>query len=223
MSETVLPDDEWVMVFYPTTGALRLHPSLDAAKHSISRLSWPIHIYKSPLDFQHRFDHLELEKLWAKVYKNVAWRFPRTAVGKVSEADAIPPDAPTDDFVKLMWAFFQRVGDRVTRLSIQQTRSKDHYELHINKMKALIADEQAYKEKYPKQARIIFTRLAQETTPYILEKDLELMMNGLVALGQLKTKQPAWRIFQYYRPQFIDDGFISRGSEGAADDESEDE
>lgn len=221
MDTTVLSPNEWIVVFYPTTGALRLHPSLDAAKHSISPHSWPLHIYRSPLDFKHRHDHFALERFWNLVYKNCLWRMPRLALGNLEDWEPQGPDLPTEEFSYKLWEFFQAVGDRVTKLSIHKTKSRFHYELHLDKMRKLASDEVLFKQTYNKQQRVIFTRLCQMQSPYMMEIDLKKMMLELLASRLLKTKQDSWLIFQYYRPQFIKDGFISRGSDPTEEDDNE--
>lgn len=221
MYDTVLPPTEWIVVFYPRTGALRLHPSLDAAQHHLSKPAWPLNIYRSPLDFKHRHDHFALEDFWEKVYKNCLWRFPKYAIGTLEEWEPRGPDLPTEEFSYKLWEFFQAVGDRVAKLSIHQTKSRFHYELHLDKMKRLVYDEVEFKNTYNKQQRAIFSRLCEFPSPYLLEDEIRKMMFELVAARRLKTKQDPWLIFQYYRPQFIKDGFISRGSDPSEEDNNE--
>ncbi len=217
MSEQLV-DDEWIVVFYGQTGALRLHPSVDAARqHSVATKN----LYKSPKDFQIRHDHFTLEAFWRKAYEFASWRFScrtKPTDYPLTEADATPPDCDTERFSRELWAFMQKIGDRVTRLSVNQTRSKDHYQIDLKKLRSLIADEAAFKAAYPKQCRIIMERLAKYDSPYQLESELNRMMINLVATAQLRTKQDPWLIFQYYRVQLIKDGFIQRGNE-AEDDE----
>lgn len=216
-----LIQSEWVIVFYPTTCALRLHPTLHAAQASIAKLSWPIHIYRSPADFRLRHDHLALERFWRGLYAaTMKFGLPKYATGTISEHDATPPDLPTEAFCKSLWDLMERVGDRVIRLSTQFVRSKEHYEVVGKKIQDLMADEELFRDSYPKQARIILDALNRQESPYLLEADLMKLMNHLVAQGKLKTKQDSWRIFQYYRPQFIDNGLLVRGDEAT---ETEDE
>lgn len=219
---TELPEDEWVVVFYPQTGALRLHPTVEAAKQHLSKYGFISHCYKSPKDFQTRHDHFALESFWRKIYDNATWRWPKEALGpKIAESDAAPPDCDTERFTHELWSFMQRVGDRVKKLSVAQTRSKDHYFLNLVRMRELISDEETFKKSYPKQCRVIINRLSKYETPYVLESELERMMLNLLATGQLKTKQDPWLIFQYYRVQLIKDGLVARGNEGQ--EESEDD
>jgi hypothetical protein len=114
----------------------------------------------------------------------------------------------------------ERVGDRVLRLSTQHVRSKEHYEVKQKEIFVLMGDVKLFNDSYPKQARIILDTLARQESPYILEADLMKLMNYLVVQGKLKTKQDSWRIFQYYRPQFLDAGLLVRGDNAnGADDE----
>lgn len=222
VEENELPENEWIVVFYPQTCALRLHPTLDAAKQHISRHAWPLYIFKSPRDFQLRFDHFQLEKFWRGINENVTWRPSSHALGPFLPEDATPPDLPTEQFCKELWQYMQRVGDRVVRLFITKTKSKEHYELKLDKMKALIADTEVFKKTYPKQARLILEALSNQPSPYMLEADIEKLMNFLVAQGKIKTKQPAWRLMQFYRPQFIKDGYILRGQEDTYEEDEDD-
>jgi hypothetical protein len=209
-----LVEDEWIVVFYPRTSALRLYPTLEAARQQLARTTFATAVYKSPLDFQKRFDHHTLERFWRELYNIATWRWPKYAKGpKLEEVDAIPPNLGTEAFTHELWKFMQRIGDRVIKLSVCQTRSKDHYEINFNKIKSLMADEEKFKDSYPKQCRIIIERLSRYESPYQLEEELQLMMKNLVAFGHLKTKQDSWLIFQYYRKQLMDDGLISRGGE----------
>lgn len=212
--------DEWIVVFYPQTCAIRLYPTLEAARQSLPVSTFYSSVYKSPLDFQKRFDHFQLEAFWAEIIKWSDWRWPRLAKGpRLSDHDRIVPDLDTEGFTKELWALIQRVGDRIIRLSTSQTRSKDHYELNLPKLRDLVASE-GFKKAYPKQCRIIIERLSRYESPYQLESELERMMKNLVASGLLRTKQDAWLIMQYYRKQLIDDGLISRGE--SLDEEEDD-
>lgn len=218
---TEMATDEWVVIFYPQTCALRLHPTIDAAKQHMSRIGFAVHCYRSPKDFQIKHDHLSLERYWKGICDNVNWRWPKTAQGpKLTEEDLTPPDCDTERFTRELWALMQRVGDRVKGLSLAQTRSKDHYCLNLNSLKELLLQED-FKKAYPKQCRIIIERLSKYETPYVLEKELERMMLNLVAMGQLKTKQDPWLIFQYYRDRLIKDGLVVRGNEGQEETEDE--
>lgn len=219
------PDDnEWIVIFYPQTGVIRLHPTLEAAKRHMSKSGFISHHYRSPKDFQARYDHFTLEKFWAMIVKDVQWRWRKTAKGpELTEADLTPPDCDTERLSKELWNLMQRVGDRVRHLTSSQTRAKDHYVLNLTRLRSTVADEAEFKKKYPKQCRIIVERLSAYETPYVLESELERMMNNLVATGKLKTKQNSWLIFQYYRPQLINDGLIVRGNEGAEESDDEEE
>lgn len=213
MSETTeLPDTEWIVVFYPQTCMIRLFPTVEAARQQLSKTGFYTSVYKSPLEFQKRFDHHDLEKIWVTICKNTDWRWPKYAKGpRLEEHDYLVPDCGTEAFTHLLWALIQRVGDRVNRLSVTQTRSKDHYELNLPKMRALVASED-FKKAYPKQCRVIIERMSRYESPYQLESELQRMMKNLLATAQLKTKQDVWLIFQYYRKQLMDDGLFSRGS-----------
>lgn len=209
-----MPADEWIVAFYPQTCAIRLYPTVEAARQQLSIHGFAANVFKSPLDFQRRFDHFQLEAFWTKIIEWSDWRWPRLAAGpRLSDHDRIIPDLGTEAFTQELWKLIQRVGDRVVRLSVSQAKSKDHYELNLPKLRELVASED-FKKAYPKQCRIIIERLSRYESPYQLESELERMMKNLVSSGQLRTKQDAWLLMQYYRPQLIKDGLIIRGDEG---------
>lgn len=218
-----LVSDEWIVVFYPQTSAVRLHPTLEAARQHLSRTGFAINVHKSPMDFQKRYDHATLVKFWKELCKTANWRWPKYAMGpRLTEADLDPPDLGTEAFSKELWNLIQRVGDRVIRLSVAQTKSKDHYELDLKKLRALVEDP-TFKDKYPKQCRVIIARMSKYESPYQLEEELQRMMRNLVASAELRTKQDSWLIFQYYRKQLMDDGLFARGKELATEVETEEE
>jgi hypothetical protein len=205
-----LPQNEWVVIFYPQTGIIRLCPTLDFAKHTLSKSSSQF-IYKSPSDFRARHDHHSLEKFWVAAYRNAAWRLPRTATGSLDSYQVTPPDTSTEEFSKLLWQMFQDIGDRMTAPTIKEDRTKDHYELKLGMMNDLASDEETYKKKYNNQARTVFSALLDNGKQFLSEEEIKIIILGLVSSHKLKTKQEPWIIFQYYRPQFIKDGFIIRG------------
>jgi len=206
-----LPIREWVAIFYPTTGAVRLCPSVDFAKQSISASSFNKHLYKSPNDFRQRHDHATLENCWRLLHKHVSWQFPKTAIGSIDSYSDVPPDTGTEDFCNLFWDFIQDVGDRLQAPQVKTDREKDHYELVIGKMTALVNDLEVFKLTYNKQARTVFKALLDTGKQFLTEEEIKKLIYGLVAQRQLKTKQEPWIIFQYYRPQFIKDGYVVRG------------
>lgn len=207
-----LPLREWIVIFYPTTGAARLCPTLDFARGTISGSTFLKHVYKSPNDFRVKHDHMTLEKCWRLLYKTAAWRFPQTAIGALEDYSAEPPDVGTEEFAKLLWEFIQDVGDRLVAPQMNMTvKVKENYELKLGKMKELIDDEKAFKETYNKQARTVFQALFEIGEQFITEDQIKKTIYTLVAERRLKTKQKPWVVFQYYRPQFIKDGYVIRG------------
>lgn len=209
-----LPTREWVAIFYPTTGACRLCPSLDFAKNSVKSVSTMAkHVYRSPGDFRTRHDHHALERAWIELHRNASWMMPRTAVGKLEDYSRTPPDVGTEEFCKLLWEFIQDVGDRLTAPMMSGTRAqtKENYELKLGLMSELMNDEEAFKEKYNKQARTVFRALYDNGKQFLNEDEIKKLIFTLVANRLLKTKQEPWVIFQYYRPEFIKDGYVVRG------------
>lgn len=206
-----LPTNEWVVIFYPQTGSVRLCPTLDYANHYLSAKSALTHVYKSPAVFRQRHDHDSLERFWRAVYKNAAFYLPKTATGTLEGHDPTPPDVDTETFANLFWQLLQDVGDRLVAPVIKTEKAKDQYELKLVAMRALAEDEGTYKKTYNKQARTVFSALLDYNQQFLTEDDIKKLIFELVAARKLKTKQKPWVIFQYYRPQFIKDGFIVRG------------
>lgn len=216
---TVLPDDEWIVVFYPQTSALRLLPNMDLAKQHLSRHAWPINIFRSPLQFQQQFNHGQLEEFWLKLYERATWRPSPNSKELAQDSDATPPDLPTDKFCDELWKFMQRVGDRISGVSIHQTKSREHYEIKKDVISVLMADADGFKKSFPKQCRQIIEAIAELANPFVLEEELKQLMTTLVAYGKIKTKQNPWTLMQFYRPQLIEAGLIVRGGNNCDDDE----
>lgn len=210
MSKNELPLNEWVVIFYPQTGTVRLCPTLDVAREMISVSSAAKHLYRSPGDFRQRHDHHTLEKFWQVARKNAEFYLPQTATGNVESHPETPPDTDTENFAKLLWGLLQDIGDRV-RAPQQTQLTKEHYELKRAQMQELVDDEVAFKEKYNNQARKIFRALLESGKQFLLEDEIRRIILELVVRRELKTKQDPWVVFQYYRPQFIKDGFVLRG------------
>lgn len=209
MSE--LPQNEWIVIFYPQTGIARLCPTLEFAKHQLSEAAALRHIYRNPNDFRARHDHAFLEACWKLAYKNAAWSFPKTATGQLADHSPTPPDCGTEEFCKLFWDMLQDIGDRMVAPTIKVERTKEHYELRLGEMKKLIEDEETYKKTYNNQARTVFEALFNTGRQFLSEEEIKLLILNLVSERRLKTRQKPWVIFQYYRPQFIKDGFVIRG------------
>lgn len=208
-----LPTKEWVAIFYPTTGAARLCPTLDFARNAVtSDSAFLQHVYKSANDLRVRHDHAFLENCWRAVYKNASWMLSKSAIGKVEDYSPEPPDTDTENFSKLLWDFIQDVGDRLTAPKLDNTiKTKENYELKLPLMRDLIDDEVEFKGKYNNQARTVFLALYENGDQFITEDRIKQLILQLVVERRLKTKQKPWTIFQYYRPQFIKDGYVVRG------------
>jgi hypothetical protein len=88
---------------------------------------------------------------------------------------------------------------------------KENYQLRVVDMTKLSSDEEAFKNKYNKQARTVFQALLDTGKEFLTEEEIKKAIYRLVAERALKTKQEPWVIFQYYRPQFIKDGYVIRG------------
>jgi hypothetical protein len=213
MSTESLPVKEWIVIFYPQTGAARLCPSVDFAQNIVSSKSaFAQHVYRSPNDFRVRHDHVKLETCWKLLHKSASWQLPKTAIGKLEDYDPEPPDCGTEEFAKRFWEFVQDVGDRLStpRMAVMGN-PKENYQLRVVEMTKLSGDEEAFKNKYNKQARTVFRALLDTGKEFLTEEEIKKAIYRLVAERALKTKQEPWVIFQYYRPQFIKDGYVVRG------------
>lgn len=208
-----LPLREWVVIFYPTTGAARLCPTLDFAKNiAASVTTFNKHVYRSPRDFQVRHDHATLESCWRRLHKTVSWQMSGSAIGKIEDYSPEPPDCGTEAFSKLLWEFIQDVGDRLSAPRMVSDKTKEHYELKLGLMRDAV-ENGTVADTYNKQARTVFHALLNSGKQFLSESEIKQLIYRLVADRQLKTKQEPWVIFQYYRPQFIKDGYVIRGRE----------
>lgn len=213
MSELLL--NEWIVIFYPQTGATRLCPTFDFAKSFIKSKSLT-NVYKSPNEFRVKHDHAFLEKCWKTLYRRSLSGLPKSATGTLDDYSEVPPDVGTEEFVKLLWAFLQDVGDRVASVEAggmknETTATKENYELNRLEIQRLMEDGEAFANKYNKQARTVLNALFESDKQFLNEDEIKRLIYRLVADRQLKTKQEPWVIFQYYRPQFIKDGYVVRG------------
>ncbi|HEX9430812.1 MAG TPA: hypothetical protein VF944_10585 [Candidatus Bathyarchaeia archaeon] len=213
MSE--LPLNEWVVIFYPQTGATRLCPSLAFARNYSKSVAMT-NVYKSPNDFRVRHDHSFLERCWRITYDRHADYTPKSATGSVEDYESVAPDVGTEELTKLFWQFLQDIGERLSvpqngGMQNDSVATKENYELNLGEMQKLTEDEEAFKNMYNNQARTVFTALFNGGKKFLDEDEIKKLIYTLVANRALKTKQKPWVIFQYYRPQFIKDGFIVRG------------
>lgn len=205
------PINEWVVIFYPQTGIIRLCPTVDHAEQMLSKASVLQHVYRNPNAFRQRHDHHTLETFWRAAYKSAKFYIPKTAIGNLEGFGPTPPDVGTEEFCRQLWDLMQAIGDRVEAPTQEVQRSKEHYELKLDKMRELVADPE-YKKVYNKQARTVFEALLAEDKQFLIEEEIREIILSLVAQRRLKTKQEPWVIFQYYRPQFIKDGYVIRGN-----------
>ena len=137
---------------------------------------------------------------------------PKTATDTLEDFSIDPPDLSTEEFAKALWNLLQAIGDRLMKPTMAaSTKTKENYELKFKEMNELISDEETFKNKYNKQARTVFLALFNHGKQFLLEEEIKGIIYRLVADRQLKTKQKPWTIFQYYRPQFLADGYMIRG------------
>lgn len=207
-----LPEREWVVIFYPNTGMARLCPTLDFARNTVAASTFDRHVYKSPNDLRVRHDHFALESAWKTLHKSASWKLSSTAIGRVEDYPETPPDLPTEEFAKQLWEFIQDVGDRLKVVNLDTTiKVKENYELKLGPMGKLIGDWETFKKTYNNQARAVFCALYEYQEQFLTEDQIRKIIYNLVVERKLKTKQEPWIIFQYYRPQFIKDGYVIRG------------
>ncbi len=217
MSE--LPLNEWIVIFYPQTGATRLCPTLDFA-HNHLKTFVKTNLYRNPNDFRVKHDHGFLEQCWRTVHSRHTEYTPKTATGSIEDHSYDPPDVGTEEFAKQLWQLLQDVGERLSvpltgGSKNDVTATKENYEFRLGDMSKLIDDETAFKGLYNNQARTVFEALWRKNEQFLDEYEIKKLIYTLVANRELKTKQKPWVVFQYYRPQFIKDGFVIRGKRRA--------
>lgn len=121
----------------------------------------------------------------------------------------LDPAAYTGDPAHRLHRVCYEVGDYVKTAGLVQSgkqMQRHLYEFNIKKI-----TEKVETWRYPRQARIILKAVLATNSAYHSEDELQKLMLNLIATGQLRTKQDHWRVFQYYRPQYINDGFLIRG------------
>src|SRR5690606_7036716 len=106
--------------------------------------------------------------------------------------------------------FMQDVGDRLAKATVRGDQGKDHHEIKLGLINDLVESGEI-KSKYNKQAGILLRALLDNGKQFLLEEEIKKMILGLVVSRELKTKQEPWVVWQYYRPQFIKDGYVLRG------------
>lgn len=217
MSE--LPLNEWIVIFYPQTGATRLCPTLDFA-HKHLKTIVTTNLYRNPNDFRVKHDHAFLEQCWRTVHARHTDYLPKTATGRIDNHEYDPPDMGTEEFARRLWQLLQDVGERLSEPETggsknDVTATKENYEFRLGDMGSLISNEAAFKDTYNNQARTVFQALWDKNEQFLDEDEIKKLIYTLVANRALKTRQKPWVIFQYYRPQFIKDGFVIRGKRRA--------
>lgn len=206
-----LPQNEWVVIFYEQTGATRLCPTLDFAKQQIASKTAKQVIYRNATDFKTRHDHMALERFWSVAYKNAKWALPKSATGSLRDYEPTAPNTDTVNLAALFWQMLQDIGDRLAVARVKTDTPKEQYEFKLGAMNDLRADEENYKEKYNNQSRILFEAILENGKQFMTEDEVKKLIYTLVANRELKTKQEPWTVWQYYRPQFMKDGYVLRG------------
>ena len=126
--------------------------------------------------------------------------------------DPMPTVLDTGDKALDVWELFLTVGDRVGFKQVTTaagTKPKENYTINLDAIKVVKAGGYY---SFPRQAQQILDSLIHAGLSYYKEADLERHMADLVASRTIKTRQEPWRIFQFYRPQFLDAGLVERGS-----------
>lgn len=130
------------------------------------------------------------------------------------------PDSYSGDPAHRLLRVCYEVGDYVKRAGLVQ--SGKQVQRHLYQFNLKFIAEKVETWRYPRQARIILKAVLATGSAHHTEDELQKLMLNLLSTGQLKTKQDQWRIFQYYRPQYINDGFLIRGG-GEFDTPEEDD
>lgn len=214
--------DDVVAVIYPQTGALRVYANMALAKMHVAPSELARYGMRSALDLKRTFAHDRLEVIWRKLFDHMVWGMPKSAVGPAPTGlDLDPPDCGTDLLADQLWDLMLRVGDRINQVTTTQRQSREEYQIYHDKIRALLADEEAAKA-YPKQCKQIMSALLDVKEEFVHESRLKKMMSELVVYGGLRTKQDPFLIFMFYRKRLIDGGLLSRGGESQADDSQAD-
>lgn len=117
---------------------------------------------------------------------------------RLSTGDRFPSETSRDVFQEL-WDMFQSA-------SIVKMKAKNKSN-HGNAYLFKLNDIASCDKKFPKQCRIIMSALVEgQRSSYTLD-ELKVFANTLSRHG-LKTKQPPFRILQYYLPQLHDAGLV---------------
>lgn len=123
--------------------------------------------------------------------------------------NGLDPASYSGDPAHRLYRVCYEVGDYVKTAGL--VLSGKQVQRHLYEFNNKKIAEKVETWRYPRQARIILKAVLATGTAHHTEDDLQKLMLNLIATGQLKTKQDHWRIFQYYRPQYINDGFLIRG------------
>lgn len=205
--------DDLVAVVYPQTGALRIYANMALAKMHVAPSELARYGCRSALDLKRNFAHDKLETIWRKLFEHMVWGMPKSAVGpEPTYADQVVPDCGTDLLADQLWDLMLRVGDRITQVTTTQRQSREEYQLYHDKIRLLLADEDAIKA-YPRQCKQIMNALLDIKEEFVHVSRIRKMMSELVVYGGLKTKQDPFLIWQFYHKRLSDAGLFSRGGD----------
>jgi hypothetical protein len=186
LEEEPMSSDTCIIVF-PTSVRVFLNPN--QAEKFYSRYTIERYLIRSPEHFNELYDFIQEETI-----ANVEKQFGIIVQNK-------------DE----LWNIAIERGDHVKTLNPGRSalnEDKDAYRHYPN----LLKDKKQTFDWYPKQARIILETIIRSLPERFLEEDIRQVITNLVASGKLKTKQDPFYVFQYYRPRFIEDGFLTRGA-----------
>lgn len=176
----------------------------------------PVVMFKTAEDCEIRYGSVTARRELMFNVEDLTARFDESAIEHVRSHLPLlfdpEPDVPdTGRLAEDTWALMVRVARRYgyTQVTVEAgTKAGDNYRIELDLIQAAKLGEY---RGYPRQAAIILDALLRAGQQYYHEEDLLLLMNQLVGSGTIRTRQDPWRIFQYYRPQMIDDNIIIRG------------
>lgn len=215
-------------VIYAQTGAVRLFEDLESARLYVNPSSWHKCIFRNSWELK-AWSQEDLVDLWAIIYDHSAWGLlppkrkfvmpgeaakGKTHVGPLLESDVAPAEGLSwDELAASLWDMIQRRGDRVHRLRPTGVKNKDHYDIDLDYLRSLTVDAGIFKATFNKQQRAILSEFMRRGRRYYLLGEIKTMMYEIVANRQMKTKQDAFLIFQYYRQDFISKGAMTVGTD----------
>lgn len=174
-----------------------IYPSREHALQRYSQLTVDRYAFYSEEDIRNYF---------------VEWELDHILICLPPLYDPMPEVPDTGDKALDVWELFKKVGDYCGFKTVTKAAGTKPKENYLISLDAIAIAKAAGYYTYPRQAQIILDTLLAAGQSYYREAELNALMHDLVARRIIKTRQDPWRIFQFYRPQFIDAQLIERGS-----------